>query len=455
MSGENGHRDSEKKDNVFPLSGSNLPGREESSLEDLVRHMRSIRDSIPVNRDLRRDLRARLIDGGRAQSEKPGNTVTAGRQKGWKYRGAAASILTLTVVIVLFLFFSAPAEKSLEAGQMVEMGRFWTEESPLVAAVSPSKGFIAVERGGALLVQDRGSTQFAAVNPPPGVKYSSPAWSRDGRKLSLVRDKGTAVEIISLDVSAAGKAADLVRIIEGGMDRALVMEVRPAGSVVSGLAWSPDGETLAYSVQEEGQSRLYLANSSGSSLLLCPGKSPAWSPDGNWLVVEGDGQDKPLWLVERKSGRAEFLGPGKFPVWNREGYLIFVRTNIREKILSYLPDGSPQFTVQRKTGEIRWVYPGRGPEAGKILLSPEGGLPGASLLMAPDTPAGTEELQWLKSLELNGVRSPRTLYLDKSAEYEGMVEGDGGSLLIYRNNGDTVSLVRVGLRKTTLKREGR
>lgn len=451
---EKDHRDSGQRDNVFPI-GDPARSRKENTLEDLVGHMRSIRDSIPVNRDLRRELRARLIDRGPEQRAEPAAPVEVKREKGWKYRRAAGLTLTIIVAAVVFIAIMASAEKRLETGYVAELGRFWTEESSLVPAVSPSKGFIAVERGGALLLQDSGSTQFAVVSPPPGVKYSSPSWSRDGRRLSLVRDKGAAVEIITLDVSAARKAADLARIIEGGVDRAPVLEVGPAGSAVSGLAWSPDGETLAYSVEENGQYRLYLARGSGGGVLLCSGKSPAWSPDGNWLVVEGGGPENTLWLVESKSGRSDLLGPGKFPVWNRDGYLIFVKTNIREKILSYLPDGAPQFTVQRKTGEIRWVYPGRGPEAGKNILSQEGGLSGANLLMAPDTPTGTEELHWLKSLELNGVRSPRTLFLDKSAEYEALVEGDGGSLLISRNNGDTVSLVRVGLKKTTLKQEGR
>ncbi|MFZ5648506.1 MAG: TolB family protein [Bacillota bacterium] len=454
MSGKNGHGNFEKKDNVFPIDDSGSR-RAENSLEDLVRHMRSIRDSIPVNRDLHRELRAKLIDGTRNQAFEIINPLPAQRRKGWKYWSAAGSIFAFILIAVVFLVFRASGVKNLETGQVMELGRFWNEESPLVPAISPSKGFIVVERGGALLLLDRGGSQFAVVSPPPGTRYSSPSWSRDGRKLALVRDKGTAAEIIALDVSTAGKPADLVRSIEGGMQGASVLAFIQAELPVSGLAWSPDGETLAYSVQEDGQSRLYLTNRSGSNVLLCPGRNPAWSPDGNWIVVEGDGPDNALRLVDSKKGSSYSLGPGKSPMWNSDGYLMFVRTNIREKVLSYLPDGSPQFTVQRKTGEIRWIYLGRGPEAENILLSKEGGLSGANLLMAQDTPTGVEELQWLKSLELSGVRSPRTLFLDKSAEYEGLVEGDEGSLIISRNDGGTVSLVRVGLRKNTLKREGR
>lgn len=454
MAGENGDSNFDRKDNVFSIGDPVRSRQEENSLEDLVRHMRSIRDSIPVNRDLRSQLRARLIDGASARAVEKDGPFPAQKGKGWKYWRAAGLIAAIILAVVAVMVSRAPAEKSLETGQVVELGRFWSQESPLVPAVSASKGFMAVERGGALLLLDRNGSQFAVVSPPPGVKYESPSWSRDGRKLALVREKETVREIISLDVSSAGKPAELVRVIEGGINTASALAVIPAGSSVSGLAWSPDGETLAYSVYQDGQSRLYLADRLGRSGPLSAGRKPAWSPDGNWLVVEGDGPDTGLWLVERKGGRSGFLGPGKSPVWNRDGYLMFVRINIREKILSYLPDGSPQFTVQRKTGEIRWIYLGRGPGAEKILLSEQDGLSGASLLLAPDDPTGTEELQWLKSLELSGFRSPRTLFLDKSPEYEGLVEGDPGSLIISRNNGATVSLSRIGLRKITLKGEG-
>jgi len=171
-------------------------------------------------------------------------------------------------------------------------------------------------------------------------------------------------------------------------------------------------------------------------------------------VVEREGLEKTLWLLNKKSGKAFALGPGKSPVWNNNGHLIYVKINIREKILSYLPDGSPQFTVQRKTGEIRWIFLGKGSEIENNIILQDGLLSRAKLLSTADGPTGPEELQWLKNLELGGVRSPRTLFLDRAEEYEGLASGEGGSLLLSRRYGDTVALIRIDLRENTLKREG-
>ena len=76
--------------------------------------------------------------------------------------------------------------------------------------------------------------------------------------------------------------------------------------------------------------------------------------------------------------------------------------------------------------------------------------------MAPESPAGPEELQWLRNLELSGVREPRTLIQDRANEYEGMAPGDGMSLYLSRRDGGTgtVFFTRIGLVENAAKREG-
>ncbi|MFZ5631936.1 MAG: TolB family protein [Bacillota bacterium] len=434
---------SDKKDNVFQL-------------DDLVKHMRQVRDSIPVNRKLRQELRARLIEGQKARTESPASilpekSTSAGKRLPWRW--VAGSLLVLSVFVAAFLAFRVPGQKTLDTGPVIEAARFWAEGGPLVPAVSPADGYIVLERGGALLLLNRQGSLFASVRPPAGQKYASPCWSPDGRKLALVRHKGDAAEIILLGIPPEVKPADLQQVIERGINEAAVLTGWPKAPRFTGLAWSPDGETLAYGLLENGESRVFLARGN-KDVFLCPGAKPAWSPDGQRLVVEREENGyKTLRLVEKEGGRSYLLGQGSFPVWNKNGYLLFVKTSIREKILSYLPDGSPQFTVQWKTGEIRWLYLGGG-EGSERGLPPEGEkLAGAALLMTPVSPAGPEELQWLKRLELSGVREPRTLFIDRSGDCEGLVSGDGMSLFLSRRDGGAVILTRIGLVENVVKRE--
>ncbi len=436
---------SDKKDNVYPLKQNN-------SLEELISHMRRVRDSIPVNQRLRRELRTKLVEGGRVLA---GNSPVNPEKRGFSGRPwprflAAGSLALLCLLVVALAFFRDAGPKSLAAGPVTEVARFWAQEGPLVPSLWPSKGLtggvMVVERGGALLLLNRQGSRFATVRPPAGQSYSSPALSQDGSKLALVRNKKGGSEVIVLNIASGTKPEGMQQAIERGLEQAGALVKQPAGPAISDLAWSPDGDVLAYSLRENGQSVVYLAGGKTAPVSLGQGARPAWSPNGKWLVVERDGQgDKILCLAEREGGRSYPLGPGRLPVWNRDGYLLFVKTAMREKILSHLPDGSPQFTVQRKSDEIRWLRLGRGEGTERFIDTPEGRLSGAGLLMAPDISIGPEELQWLRSLELSGVREPRTLFVNRAGEYEGMVSGEGLSVLLSRRDGGMVVLTRIGL----------
>lgn len=451
---------SDRKDNIFPLDLAGREGQDKNSLEDLVRHMRMVRDSIPVNQKLRRELRERLFPGQepaieRAPAAFPGKAAPWRKPGLWMWAGGSFVVLLLLAAAIYNL--RGPAEKVLSAGPSSDMSRFWAEQTPLSPAVSPSGELVVVERGGALLLLDRQGSRFATVRPPAGQRYLSPAWSPDGGKLALVREKSDGSQVLSLEIPSGAGPGDIQAAIQRGAEQSPVLVGRPPGSSYSGLSWSPDGSTLACSLKENGQRRIILI-SGNQEVALGEGTGPAWSPDGSWLVVERGGPEvSTLWLVKKDGGESRLLGPGKFPVWNKNGYLLFVKTVIREKILSFLPDGSPQFTVQTKTGEIRWLYTGRGEEIEKKLLSsPDKGLARAGLIMAPESPAGPEELQWLRNLELSGVREPRTLYQDRANEYEGMSPGDGMSLYLSRRDGrtGTVFFTRIGLVENAAKREG-
>lgn len=432
----------DKRDNVFQL-------------DDLVNHIRQVRERIPVNQDLREELRARLIGGRRAAVEspvavRPEKSAAVGTTPA-RYH-VAGLLLVLSVLIVALVALRLPGGKILESGPVVEMTRFWAEDRPLAPSVSPG-GYIVAERGGALLLLNREGALFATVRPPAGVKYASPCWSPDGRKLALVRQRGTESELIAVGIPPDAKPADLQRAIEGGMDRAVSLTGWQEAPQFTGLAWSPDGETLAYSLIRDGESKVFLLRGN-REVYLSPGSGPAWSPDGQRLVVERREKSvNNLWLVEKEGGKSYLLGQGSCPVWTPKGYLLFVKTSVTEKILSYLPDGSPQFTVQRKTGEVRWLSLGRGegventlPEEGELLA-------GATLLMTPVATAGPEELQWLKTMELSGVREPRTLFIDRSGECEGLTVGDSANLFLSRRDGGAVVLTRIGLVENEVERE--
>lgn len=451
--------------------------QEESSLGELLIHMRKVRQTVPVNTRLREELRARLLQmqaaervGGIRQpaatstvegAPQPASTSAgegapplqarpAGRDRWPKYFWLIPAVLLLAAGY--WLWWSTGAPKSLEAGPARDISRLWLEDSPLEFACAPGgRGFLAI-RGGALLLLDRYGNQTGTVKPPGGQSYAWPALTRTGDQLALVRrlQNGDA-EIITAAMPAVPLAPEAARGVERALAGAAVLLRVDKGKNPAGLAWSPDGKTLALSLGGPGGEESYLLTGGKEPVALGAGKNPAWSPDGSRLVVErtGPSGEPELWLIAPGGGDARRLTGGQQPAWSPRGYLAFIREKTTERVLAYSPDGSPLFTVRQRQGEIRTINPEL---LGETLPKQEENqtLSTDRLLLAPDTAPGWTELNWLRQLEMAGVREPRTLLLEQMNNYQSMrFSPDGKTLLVARRDGGTLVLVQVELREKT------
>ncbi|NPV73888.1 MAG: hypothetical protein HPY89_08930 [Pelotomaculum sp.] len=448
--------------NVYCDNGENRPEPAPGggSLGELLDHMRRVRQAIPVNERLREELRARLTgmqaDIGENQSPAAsaaageGGTVSlfAGDGRGRRPKYLWLFPAALLLVAVYWMWWSAAAPKTLEAGPTREISRFWLEDTPLdFACVPGGRGFLAV-RGGSLHLLDQYGNQTGTVKPPGGQSYASPALSGAGDKLALVRrHEAGGEEIITAVMPSVPLEPGAAQLVETALARAEVLLKVEQGKSLSGLAWSPDGQTLACSLSGPGgENEIYLLAKGREPVSLGAGRHPAWAPDGSRLVVErigGSGQPE-LWLTGPGGGEAR-LTEGERPAWSPRGYLAFIRVKTTERVLTYSPDGSPLFTVQQRQGEIRAINAGR--KGDLLLKQPDGRmLLGDRLLLAPDTRPGGEELNWLRRLESEGVREPRALLLEPLSNFQDInFSPDGKTLLVARRDGGTVALVQVGL----------
>ncbi|OAT85019.1 PD40 domain-containing protein [Desulfotomaculum copahuensis] len=460
--------------NKWDNRGEDNPIQDEGSLGELLVHMRKVREAVPVNMRLREELKARLsrmqaADGAglspaagegadihRPAAAGEGGFASPARKvfhPGWKSYWWLLPVVALLLLAGCWLYRSTLAPKILVAGPVNEISRFWLENHPLEFACAPGgRGYLAV-RGGALILLDRYGNQTGMIKPPGGGSYASPALTRSGGQLALVRNRaGGGAEIITASMPAAPLEPNTLPEVKAALDKAVTMLQAGPGETLSGLAWSPDGKTLACTLGRPGGGEdVYLLAEGKKPVSPGAGGHPAWSPDGSHLVVErsGAGGQPELWLLAAGGGAARQLGPGRQPAWGPQGFLAFIGEKTVEQVLTYSPDGSPLFTVRQRQGEIRTIYLGA---AGKppSVRADEKSSPAGRLLLAPDGNPGAAGLNWLRQMESQGVREPRTLLLNQLDSFQDLHFSPGGnSLLVARRDGGMVSLVQVELQEKT------
>ena len=109
------------------------------------------------------------------------------------------------------------------------------------------------------------------------------------------------------------------------------------GKMVFAPSLSPDGRTIAYSLESEGNTDLYVFNiSTRQSRRLTSGfaidTSPSWSPDGSQIVFNSDRGGSPqLYVVASSGGEPKRIsyGSGQYstPIWSPKGNKIAFTKN--------------------------------------------------------------------------------------------------------------------------------
>ncbi len=146
---------------------------------------------------------------------------------------------------------------------------------------------------------------------------SGVAWHPDGRSLAIASRKKDAAGIFLKHLD--------------GRERLLV--ATPAGvNLIRNAAWSPDGSKLAYTVQTGFLHDIWMLTMGDppttTPFLSRPASehSPAFSPDGRWLAYVSDESGRfEVYLQPYPTGErlAVSTGGGNGPVWRRDGKALF------------------------------------------------------------------------------------------------------------------------------------
>jgi Tol biopolymer transport system component len=205
----------------------------------------------------------------------------------------------------------------------------------------PIPGRIAYVRGSDIFVTKPSGGVGRNLTADLGGDSKQPGWSPDGQWLAFSNDEDGTPRIVEVRLS-------------DGFERKLPSPSSPANDTAP--AWSPDGIRIAFLSGPTADQHLYLTNADGSgSPTMIDGGSdgkPSWSPDGNSIVFRrSGGGPEGLFTLSIAGGQATQLTDNagdRSPAWFPSELIVFHSS--RPGACCAL------FTVDPATGQVRDLH---------------------------------------------------------------------------------------------------
>jgi Tol biopolymer transport system component len=159
------------------------------------------------------------------------------------------------------------------------------------------------------------------------------AFSPDGRQVVFTAVVSQSIEQEGQTVTE--QFEDLFIAPSGGGPAHRLTRVE--ASHVEGAAWSPDGNRIAYTSNQDGDYDIYVINLDGYAVMpltsnTVEDRDPTWSPDGEWIAFASDLSGPgflEVWRMQSDGSGAEQLtddsNSSYAPAWSPDGrYIAFV-----------------------------------------------------------------------------------------------------------------------------------
>ncbi|MCC7206352.1 MAG: serine/threonine-protein kinase, partial [Anaerolineae bacterium] len=195
-----------------------------------------------------------------------------------------------------------------------------------------------------------------------GADNFMPRWSPDGQSIAFVSDRDGQAEIYRM--SSRGARQERLTTSAGGLSE--------------WPRWSPEGGRIVYEAQRDGNRDIFVMNADGSdpanvSNDPADDRQPSWSPDGEQIAFASDRTgDWRIYVMNADGSGVRQLTDGegqvnREPLWSPDGRFILFRSEQEGASDLYLiaPDGSD---LRQLTTLGRCYGPSWSPDGGEVAF---------------------------------------------------------------------------------------
>ncbi|MFS0553250.1 TolB family protein [Brevibacillus sp. 179-C9.3 HS] len=326
---------------------------DDQTVTQLLTHLKQMRGSVPVNYQLKSDLKQQLLQKMRELEAKQAKAPGAAPHKWGRLVWSCIATVTLALAIGGYVWwnkttlairehevFALPSQTMVE---LIDIDRKATQ----LAYISNSTELKTIPMTKDLKAE-------TVKLPPTKGKYTSLAWGNRGNQIAVV-EQDEQVSRIWL--------VELPTTYSMGSNRLLKEE---EGVQYSSPSWSKDDDSLAFTRSKNGVEEIWVSSTvSFQEWKLVEGSQPEWSQDGRFLAFNKAGE---IQVMEIRTGKVTPLGMGQWASWSSDTELTYTHPDgtLMEVNVGVEPFVTNELPLRNQSSEV--LIRGNWANNGKQLL---------------------------------------------------------------------------------------